>query len=779
MANTYQDALLEIMNLSSMIHAPDDLKQVLNSLVQKIAKLMSVDACSLYLYSPVNDQITLKATFGLNNELIDHISVKPGQGLTGKTFEQGTPLSIDDARKDQKFIPIAGLGEEQYNAYLAAPLVYNRQAIGVISVQNKVAKKFSKKDTQFLLALAIPAVGLVEKAKFLESVSGFDKKDVTQKSTPHDEAITYQYLKDHILHGIAAVPGITMGHLRVIHHNHGTAGNRIEPQAVKNELEKFKEAIEYVANEIKKTKAQAEEKFGPEEASIFEAYLLFLESTNFQKQVQQEIKTNISAVQAVNHVVQQYMDRMSVAQDDYIKERAYDIQDVARKVVDHLVYGEKHHKDFSVTEDTIFLNEFWSISDFVDLDLKMTKGIVSHNGGASSHIAILADTLNLPTVLGLGSAAAQLRDGDFLIVDGYSGTAIVNPSPSTIQIYKSELAEIEKRRKKFEVNKQQKVSIALKKGARKQISIGANLGMAAHVANAVKSGADHVGLYRTEFPFLVRKSLPTEQEQFEIYQSVLKGMKGKEVTFRTLDIGGDKYVPYLNLPEESNPALGWRAIRFSLERRDLFRIQLRALARASAYGKMKLLFPMVSDLKQIRIVKDEFQMVCKQLKEEGIPFAKKIPLGIMIELPAAVKIAQHLIKEVDFFSIGTNDLVQYCLGVDRTNPLVADLYDPYHPAVIQLIHEAIEKTHKAGKKIYVCGDIASQPKLAALLIGLGIDGLSLIPRNIPKIKYLIRQLKNCDVQKLGRKILKQDSPNCIKKILNECFATPELNAFET
>jgi phosphotransferase system, enzyme I, PtsP len=761
--------LLSFMDLGVLIQSPNDLGKVLHVLVEKVARLMGTDACSLYLFDPISEELTLKATYGLNEMAIDQIVIKAGQGLTGTSLKLLKPISVTNAMKSNKFLPMAGLGEEDYASFLGVPLVYNACPVGVISVQNQKTKKFRKKDIDFLLSLAIPAVSLIEKAKFIETV-GTVQKSAVAKAAPDKagEEVTYEYLRDHIIKGIPAVPGISMGRLKIVSQAYAARYDTNTPQNIELEIDKLKDSFLHVSHEIRETKKQAEAKFGPDEASIFEAYLLFLESHSFQQQIINEIKRGHSAIKALDIIVKKYMDRMALAHDEYIKERAYDIQDIARKISDYLLYGESSKPDtFKTKENTIFFNDFWSISDFTNLDLKKTKGIISPSGGANSHIGILADTLNIPTVLGLSAIPGQLKNDDHIIVDGYAGIVIVNPTKSTIELYKHEIEESQKRKKSFEVNKDKKIRIGLK--SKHYFPIGANLNMVVHAKNAVTYGADLIGLYRTEFPFLIRKQLPTEEEQFTIYKRVIDVAKDKKVVFRTLDIGGDKYVAYLNLPKESNPSLGWRAIRFSLERKDLFRIQLRAILRASHYGKIKLLFPMITTVEEFREAKQILQSVKKELSDEGIPFARHIPVGAMIEVPAAVEIGEHLAKEADFFSLGTNDLVQYCLAVDRSNPVVAKLYDPYHPAVLKMIQRTITAAHKHKVKVSACGDIASQPLLCSLLIGMGIDSLSMTPRAIPKIKSLAKVLNMAATIRLAHRCLKMETGTQIRKEVEKYF----------
>lgn len=769
-----KDALFSIMDLGGFIHAPEDLDKVLHFLVEKVSHLMNTDACSLFLYNPDTNTLTLKATYGLNPEMVDRLSIAPEQGLTGKTIRILKPISVADAKKSHSFLRVKDLGEEGYCSFLSVPLIYNKSPIGVMTVQNKKATRFKKEDVDFMLALSIPAVNFIEKAKFIGAMQSLTAE--TQKRKPGEQDKTDetpQIVQDHFVKGIPAASGISMGRIKTIEQAQSKETTVSKILSVPEEVVKLKQALSSVNDEIKETRKKAEAKFGPEEASIFEAYLLFLESANFQEQIIQEINKEKSAIQALNTIVQKYMDRMALAHDEYLKERAYDIQDVARKISDHLLFGQSPgDAGLELKEDSILNKEFWSVSDFVHFDLKKTRGLISASGGAKSHIAVLADSLNIPCVLGLGSNMSQIHDGDFVIVDGYSGTVIVNPSPSTIEIYREEIEELQKKNQKFQAKKDQHVMIGNKN--KHHLPVGANLSMVAHVHTAVESGADMVGLYRTEFPFLIRKTLPTEEEQYAIYKRVVELLKGREVSFRTLDIGGDKYVPYLNLPKENNPSLGWRAIRFSLERKDLFRIQLRALLKASQHGKIRILLPMITSMDEVRQAKDMLESVKKELADEKVAFARHVPLGVMIEVPSAAEIADKLAKEVDFFALGTNDLVQYTLAVDRGNPIVANLYDPYHPAILRLAARVIQQAKKAKIKIMVCGDMASQPLLSVVLVGLGMDALSMIPRAIPKIKHLMRLLDLDSTNKLAQKCLNLDSGFEIKEALREYFQANKL-----
>jgi phosphotransferase system enzyme I (PtsP) len=774
-----QDAIGAIIELGILVNTPEDIPRVLQLLTDKVAQIMKTDVCSIYFYDADTQTLTLKATHGLNVDLAEKIHMKRGEGLTGLTVQLLKPISVAEAAKSKNFKHIPGLGEEEYTSYLSVPLIYDRQPAGVMVVQNKKNTKFMKKDIQLLLTLAIPVVNIIEKAKFMGVLGSVTATKPSLTSSGASSPQHHETGHNIMLKGIGAAPGISMGKLKIIEHQlaRRSAPAQDAQQSASIEKQRLNEAFQYVKAEIHETKKKAEKRLGPDEASIFEAYLLILENDSFQNQIVGEIDKGLSAVKGLDIIISRYMDRMGQGGDEYIKERCYDIQDVARKINDHLLFGTDGpaHDRFAADTDTILLNDFWSVSDFVNLDNPNIKGVISPQGGASSHIAILADALNLPAIFGLGKATSQLQNGDFIIIDGFSGSAIVNPTESTIDVYRREIEDIERRRNLFAKGKDKHVRLIDQKGD--FISVGANLGMLAHVSKAVQEGADEVGLYRTEFPFLIRKTLPTEEEQFEIYKRILDLMKGKIVTFRTLDIGADKYVSYLNLPRENNPALGWRSIRFSLERRDLFRIQLRALFRASVYGKMRILFPMINSVEEIEAVRDVVHSVKRELSEENVRFTKLIPLGIMIEVPSAVEMIEHLVRSVQFVSIGTNDLIQYCLAVDRTNPLVAHLYDPFHPAVVKMIWRVVKACEKAHCPLSVCGDMASQPMTAAVLIGMGVKNLSMNPSSIARIKQLVRQLKGKELDTLVHTLLKTPRADALKKYVQDFFMAHDLKDF--
>lgn len=743
----------EILDLAQLCHREDDVQKVLDLLCEKISIIMHSDVCSIYFLDPQTKELVLRATKGLEQVAVGQVHMKVGEGLVGKTLEWLKPVSMASGRKSKSFKFFPGTGEEKFSSFLSVPLIYNRHPIGVLVIQNEAATHYSNGDIQILMTMAIPAVNVIEKAKLLDKFGRIKGRlDDIVASKDREGAVAPKRDTELMHVGVGAASGLAMASVKIIHRSLHKKLVIPSPETLHPEVEKMRllESFRWVEEEIRSVQKKAKKKFGLEELAIFDAYRMVLESDPFKEQIIDKINEGNSALSAVEEVVNLYTEQLSNAEDDYIRERAYDIKDVGRKISDRLLYGgEVPRGQMNMGEPAILMSEFWSISDFVEIDPDKTLGLLCPQGGKSSHVAILAESLGIPAVLGLSTFSNYIQDGDLVIMDGSSGMVVVNPTEATKKTYDKELKQHETISEEYKKYAHKKAIPA----NGKRIVIGANMGIIADLDAALENGAEEIGLYRTEFPFLIRRSLPTEEEQFILYRKVVETMKTQSVTIRTLDIGGDKYLPYLNLPKEENPFLGWRSIRICLEREDLFRIQLRAMLRASHYGKLRILIPMISSIEEIRRVKDILSDVKKELKSEKTPFAKNIPLGMMIEVPSAAEMADDFIKEVDFFSIGTNDLVQYTLAVDRNNSKVAKMYTPLHPAVLRLVQKTIRAAHKAKKTVGVCGDMAAQPMGVLLLVGMGVDNLSMSTPLIAKVKNLINRLDLPSLKKLTKKVL--------------------------
>lgn len=750
-----ENVFAEISELAQLCHGEQDVQKVLDLLVEKVAKIMNADVSSLYLHDFATHELVLKATKGLNLQAVDHVRMKVGEGLVGKTIEWLKPVSVSKGARSKSYKFFPGSGEEKYSSFLSVPLIYNRHPIGVLVIQNEKPIRYSQQVIQLMLTIAIPVVTLIEKAKLLGT---FDRTIL------RDEKIFLEQKEGSLFQGIAAAPGIAVATLRVIQKELPKTMGLKPPQPIHKDIEKMRllEAFRWVEEEIRHVKDEAVKKFGMEELAIFDAYHLVLESDPFKEQILEEIEAGRSALQSLEMVMAQYTERLNQAEDEYLRERAFDIKDISRKISDHLIYGSQVPKrSIALHEPSLLYSEGFSISDFVEMDPTLTKGILCPVGGASSHIAILAQSLGIPAVMGLSGLSKSIRDGVPAIMDGSTGVVVLNPSPETRAAYARESRDDDRAQKKYD---KQASRMARPIGSRKRIWIGANMGIMAHVHHALDHGAEEIGLYRTEFPFLMSRSLPTEEEQYQLYRKLLEVMGKKPVTIRTLDIGGDKYLPYLNLPVESNPFLGWRSIRISLEREDLFSIQLRAMVRAAVHGNLRILFPMISSVEEILRIKEILSDVKAELKSTH-PFS----IGMMIEVPSAVIIAEALAKEVNFFSIGTNDLTQYTLAVDRNNPKVAKLYNPLHPAVLKSIEHVVRTAHRLRRSVSVCGEMAGRPMGVFVLIGMGIDRLSMSTPQIAKIKSLINELKMADVVSVTKDILKMSKVSDVEACLIDYF----------
>ncbi|NYE56411.1 phosphoenolpyruvate--protein phosphotransferase [Carboxydothermus ferrireducens] len=532
---------------------------------------------------------------------------------------------------------------------------------------------------------------------------------------------------------------------------------------IKAERERLKAAKERVVSELEELIAKTEKTLGTEKVGILKGQKSFLDDPAFYPEIEKLIlERNYSAEAAVQEVVEKFAEIFAGMDSDYMRERAQDIRDVGRRLLVQLT-GEKPFQLTEINEEIILAAEDLTPSETVQLNKKFVLGIIGKIGGKTSHTAILARSLGIPAVLGLGEGFLELKDGDYIILDGSNGLVIINPEEKTLEEYREKVA-IEQER-----NQSLKEIIILPAITRdgKRVEVAANIGTPEEADLALNQGAESIGLYRTEFLFMSKKEMPSEEEQFKAYRQVAEVMGDKPVIIRTLDIGGDKDLPYLNLPQERNPFLGYRAIRIGLEQKELLKIQLRAILRASAYGNLKVMLPMISSLEEFRKVKMIFEEIKDELKALNISFNHKIELGIMIEVPSAALLAPAFAQEVDFFSIGTNDLVQYCLAVDRMNEKVAFLYDHFHPAVLRLIKMVADAAKAAEKWVGMCGGMAGDPLATPLLVGLGLKELSMEAGKIGKIKQIIRKLDARDCQKLAEEVLKLPTTQEVREKLLE------------
>lgn len=560
--------------------------------------------------------------------------------------------------------------------------------------------------------------------------------------------------------GIPACPGIIVG--KVYLFNTGeevVASLDIEEEDIPQEITRLENALIQTRKEILDLQRRIAQGMGREHAEIFNAHLLVVEDRSLIEEVIKRLETERKNVEYIfQQVAKKYVKVFSEIEDDYLRERASDIEDVTHRVV-HNLLGKKREDLAHLKEEVIVIAYDLSPSDTAMMHKEKVIGFATDIGSRTSHTAIMARSLEIPAVVGLGNISRRIRSDSTVIIDGNAGLLIVNPTKETISDYLKEKDKIEVLEEKL--TGLRRMPAETKDGFK--ITLAANIELPEDVTSVIEHGAEGIGLYRTEFIYLNRTGLPTEEEHFEAYKAVLEKVSPHPVIIRTMDLGGDKFLSHLQVPREMNPYLGWRAIRFSLARLDIFKIQLRAIVRASAYGKLKIMYPMISGLGELKKANEVLKKVKTELKKEGTKFDSNIEVGAMIEVPSAALVADLLAKEVDFFSIGTNDLIQYSLAIDRVNEKVAYLYEPTHPAIIRLIKHVIDVAHSEGIWVGMCGEMAGDPITATIAVGLGIDELSTSAVVVPEIKKAIRSVTMAELKELIKEILEYDEAKLIYK----------------
>ncbi len=567
-----------------------------------------------------------------------------------------------------------------------------------------------------------------------------------------------------MISGILASPGIAFGKALLLKEDEIVIDRKkISADKVDQEVERFLSGRAKASAQLEVIKTKAGETFGEEKEAIFEGHIMLLEDEELEQEIIALIKDkHMTADAAANEVIGGQATALEELDDEYLKERAADVRDIGKRLLRNIL-GLAIIDLSAIQDEVILVAADLTPSETAQLNLKKVLGFITDAGGRTSHTSIMARSLELPAIVGTGSITAQVKNGDYLILDAVNNQVLINPSNEQIEALRSLQAQVAE--EKAELAKLKDLPAITLDGH--QVEVCANIGTVRDVEGAERNGAEGVGLYRTEFLFMDRDALPTEEEQFAAYKAVAEACGSQAVIVRTMDIGGDKELPYMNFPKEENPFLGWRAVRIAMDRKEILRDQVRAILRASAFGKLRIMFPMIISVEEVRALKKEIEIYKQELRDEGKAFDESIEIGVMVETPAAATIARHLAKEVDFFSIGTNDLTQYTLAVDRGNDMISHLYQPMSPSVLNLIKQVIDASHAEGKWTGMCGELAGDERATLLLLGMGLDEFSMSAISIPRIKKIIRNTNFEDAKVLAEQALAQPTTDELMTLVNK------------
>ena len=734
-----------LRRIAQDINATRDLHEALQLVVAEGRAALITDACSVYMTDSNRAEHVLMATDGLPPSTVGKIRLKLGQGLVGMTASRGEPVNIDNAPDHPAFryIPVAGI--TPFHSFIGIPITRRRKVLGVLVAQQHAARKFSVDEEAFLMTLAAQLAGCITQAEVRQALDRLD-----------DNALSSTLF----LEGVSSAAGIAIGEAVVVFP--GSALDQVPDKDSDNpaaEAARFQQAVAAELAELQRLNERMRLLLSPGDRALFDAYALLLGSDSLVNGTLERIHAGNWAPGALRATVMEYANIFAEMDDAYLRERAADIVDLGQRLLDRLQEEQtigRHYPD-----QTILLGEEISVSQLLDVPPEKIKGLVAVRGTSASHVALLARGLGIPAVFGVSNLPPGRLNGREVAVDGYAVRVCVQPSPKLRQEYLKLIRE----EAELSRDLQNLRDLPAQTLDGHSLHLYANSGLFTDIAAARNAGVPGVGLYRSEMHFFLRDRFPNEEEQTAIYTRILRIMHPHPVVLRTLDIGGDKSLPYFPIAEQ-NPFLGWRGIRVSLDQPDLFKTQLRAMLRASTvYDNLSILFPMISTVSELGEALEVLRQAHSALQAEGIAVHMP-PVGIMVEVPSAVWKIDKLIRMVVFASIGSNDLTQYLLAVDRNNDRVAKLYDSLHPVVLAAIRHVIEQVRAAGRPISVCGEMAGDPAAALLLMAMGLDSLSMSLGSLLKVKWMIRSVRHDDTQALLNTVMELDAAGAIRERTN-------------
>lgn len=731
------DLICSIGELAGLFEKSPSLEDFLQTVVNIVAYHMRAAVCSVYLYDEETQELVLTANQGL--QIKSQVRLKLGEGLTGTALKELRAIREGSGFKNPNFKFIPGISEEKYQAFLAVPILRGLSRVGVLVLQDPVADYFDENDAKALQAIAAQLATTIENAKLLMALHQI-KTDRPDPAKAADKPPDMKFIK-----GKPAARGHAVGRPTIFG---GAAAPFVVDDSTEGRagtLEDFQRALLRTEQQLEQLQLTMQERLADVASMIFSAHLLIVKDSKFSGAMLEHIRRGDTPPQAIFKVINQYIQLFSASANPRLREKVQDVKDLGRRLLQNLRANEEAAVDYA--KHIVIAGELLP-SDVLKLSAQKAEGIIQVGGAVASHIAILARSLNLPMVVVDEERLFQLGADHRVLIDGDQGNVYIDPDENVRRSFE-DWRKNEREAEAVAANMQEETWTA--DGQR--VHVLANINMLNELQTARRLKAEGVGLYRSEFPFIVRSNFPSEEEQFRVYRIILEQMEGREVVFRTLDVGGDKMLSYAPNVSESNPFLGLRAIRFSFRYKDVFVQQLRALLRAGAGGRLNIMFPMISSVDDFLQARGVVGECIGQLEKEGAVFQAKPRLGAMIELPAAVEVADELAAEADFLSIGGNDLVQYILAVDRTNQHISDLYLSHHPAVLRALKRVADASLRHGTSLSFCGEMAADPKMQRFLLGIGIRRFSVESRLIPAVHQHLSGLSAADCAAFAGRLL--------------------------
>lgn len=729
------------------VNAASNLNESLDIIVDRVQSAMGTHVCSIYLLNEETNQFIFMATRGLNQDLVKKLSIDASEGLIGLVAERAEPLNLEDAAAHNRYLYVKEIGEDPFHSFLGVPIIHHRKVLGVLVVQQKEARRFDESEEAFLITLSAQLAGVIAHAKVTGIHKEQDNANLSQmKSFP----------------GMSGSPGVAIGKAVVIYPE---ADLKMVPDKkvsdTEAEIKRFRKAVKSTREEITSLADQLSDRLQPEELALFDAYVHMLDDTAITGEVVTLIEEGQWAQGALSRVIRKHVTNFRSMEDPYLRERGTDVEDLGARVLGYLQQTEK--KRGRLPSKTILVSEELTPAMLGQIDHKKLVGLVSIKGSGNSHVAILARAMGIPAVMGTEAFPVSQVDGSSLIVNGFEGIVIVHPDQEQIAYYRA----IENEEASLIEGLEELKDLPAETTDNRKVALWVNTGLMTDTIRSLDRGAEGVGLYRTEVHFIMNDRFPTEEEQRLIYREHLKVLSPRPVTMRTLDIGGDKALSYFPI-EEANPFLGWRGIRVTLDHPEIFLSQVRAMIRANEGidAQLRIMLPMISNVMEVDEAQRLISQCYREIVEEGVE-VEMPDVGVMIEVPSAVFQAQDILRRVDFLSVGSNDLVQYMLAVDRNNARVAELYQNFHPAVLNALKFVADAAHAQKKTVSICGEMAGSPSEALLLMAMEYDVLSMNATNLLIVKAMIRQFSHKRAKQILARAMKMDNAFLIKNYVDE------------